>query len=141
MIHSGSSDPARDGCDEFSDELIAILPRLGPVRAAENASWAPERPPDTVLFSLLGWEIVSDWTTLEAGQKAALSSAIERAATGQDKNLRTVVLMGLVEAMLNAAQGDQCSEKDVLAFLGVSSRRHAIEWMSFHGCPTHGYRN
>jgi hypothetical protein len=128
-----------DSCDAFGDELIHILPFLGALDQQERTSWSPETPPRTILFGQFGRAIIGAWPSLGAEQREALSSAIEAAAMSQDEGLGTAVLTGLVEAMLNAAQSDMCSEKDVLDFLGANARSYAVAWMKFYGCPTHGY--
>ncbi|MFD1331204.1 hypothetical protein ACFQ4O_04260 [Methylopila musalis] len=121
--------------ETFAAEITEITPLFQEEIKAISAYWHPSSPPPTEILGALGQELVRNWREITEEQKIRLADAIERGAIHSDEILATATLTGLVEASLNAAANStECSEADIMKFLGPFARKYAESWLEFYGC-------
>lgn len=110
------------------NRLLGISPSLLACYREQVAYWAPEKPPLTVLFGLLGSQIAEDFRSVGDATNDRLMLAIEQAMASDDEELRTAVATGLIEAMSCTADGLGVWN-DIRSRLGPLSAKYHHAWI------------
>ena len=116
---------------EYLERLTRMAPALGDCVARLAASWAPESPPLTILFSEVGDAIASHLAQMPRDLQQKLFAEIERGISSQNDELRTALTTGLIEALVGRSdkQPELVAELELL--FGARSLKHAREWRDF----------
>ena len=114
--------------EDFMNQMIHSVPGLKDYKDLCFSYWAPDSPPDTILFSELGDGIINLFESMDNKAKEEIFELIERGVTSNDDLIGTVFATGLVEALVGATCKDDKLWKEIEKNLG--DRRCGLSWVT-----------
>lgn len=121
--------------NQLVDQLTADLPQTSLELATLREEWA-EKPPITLLFSVIGSGYVQAAHDLEPDAVRNFFSRIEDALECPQSDIRDAVATGLLEAIVNdlvRTGGDRTATLD--AHAGPAALRYLRAWDEFSNTP------
>lgn len=111
--------------------LIGLDPAVGKSVERLVASWFPEAPPVTIIFSQAGDTIADHLAQMSVDTQREIFDVIERGMTSQEEELRNAVATGLIEALVGKSDRQPGLFAQFEQLFGPASAKHAMEWQRF----------
>jgi hypothetical protein len=118
--------------------MATTSPVLATVLQVMRAEWAPDDPPNTLLFSAFGRTLCCEIKSLTPSQLKASWKAVEDLAVNGSSEVQNAVKTGLIEAVLSESSSGRFNVASVTQLLGPSTRAYCKAWDDFTGCKTEG---